>query len=106
MSVDPELDADDFMAAVQAVVARAPALSPLDAGLLVALGHGVIADTRAFAKAFGIAHALALRAASELAEGAGYVEATARDPRTQRTRLTLTESGRRLLAGERTLIAA
>ena len=92
-------DAGAFMAAVESLVGRAPELSPLDAGLLAALRMGVAGDTRAFARVFGVPHALVLRATSELADEFGLVAVTGRDPRTQRTRLELTDAGARLLEG-------
>ncbi|WP_271166976.1 hypothetical protein [Hansschlegelia plantiphila] len=90
-------EADAFMAEVEAIVARAPELSPLHAAVIAALDQGVASDSRTFAKVFGVAHALTLRAISDLSDGFGLIEETARDPRTQRARLALTEAGRRLV---------
>lgn len=90
------MGAEDFMAAVARVQDRAPALEPLQAALLVAVEEGVAADTRSFAKIFGIAHALTLRATTDLDDG--FLKVASRDPRTQRTRIELTEAGRRLFA--------
>lgn len=89
-------EAEAFMAQVEALVAKAPGLAPLHAALLIAVGEGVAGDTRSFAKVFGVAHALALRAASELEDR--FVSLTERNARTQRTRLALTDAGRALLA--------
>ena len=91
-------DEAGFMAEVEAIIARAPDLSPLDAGVLAALDQDVARDSRTFAKLFGVAHALVLRAVSELADGSGLVAVDSRDARTQRTRLALTPAGRQLLA--------
>ncbi|MCB4768709.1 hypothetical protein LGR54_08850 [Ancylobacter sp. Lp-2] len=89
---------DLFMDEVSALVEEQPELSPLDAGVLVALEHGVARDTRAFAKLFGIAHALVLRAASELEDRFGLVVADPRQERSQRRHLSLTPAGHLLLA--------
>jgi hypothetical protein len=85
-----------FMAEVEAIVARAPELSLLDAALIAALDQGIASDSRSFARIFGVAHALVLRAVSDLEDRFGFVHAVERDARTQRTRLALTEAGRRL----------
>jgi len=89
-------EADAFMADVEALCAKAPGLAPLHAALLIAVGEGIAGDTRAFSKVFGVAHALALRAASELDDR--FVTLTDRNTRTQRTRLALTDAGLALLA--------
>ncbi|GLK85622.1 hypothetical protein [Ancylobacter defluvii] len=89
---------DPFMHEVTALVADQPELSPLDAGVLVALVHGVASDTRSFARLFGIAHALVLRAASELEDRFGLVATEHLLAKTQRRRLVLTEVGHLLLS--------
>lgn len=91
-------EADIFLAEVEAIVARDAALTPLHAAVLAALHKRIAADTRTFAKIFGVAHALVLRAVSDLSDGLRLVEETGRDARTQRARLALTEAGRRLTA--------
>lgn len=73
------------MAALDRVAAAHPGLSSLEVGLLAALDLGLPGDSRAFARTFGIEHALVLRALSGLEE-AGQVAVSARDARTQRTR--------------------
>lgn len=80
-------DADEaaFVAALDRVSAAHPELSSLEAGLLAALALGLPGDSRAFARTFGLEHALVLRAVAGLEE-AGHVAVTARDTRTQRTR--------------------
>ena len=74
-----------FVAALDQVSAARPGLPPLQAGLLAALALGLPGDSRAFARTFGVEHALVLRALAEL-EGLGHIAVTARDARTQRTR--------------------
>jgi hypothetical protein len=74
-----------FAAALDRVRAAHPGLPDIEAGLLAALALGLAGDSRAFARTFGIEHALVLRALSCLDE-AGLVAVTARDVRTQRTR--------------------
>ncbi|MGH1591255.1 hypothetical protein ACRBEV_26435 [Methylobacterium phyllosphaerae] len=74
-----------FVAALDRITAVDPALDPLAAGLLAALELGLPGDSRAFARTFGVEHALVLRAVAGLEE-AGRLAVTARDPRTQRTR--------------------
>ncbi|SDA19349.1 formate dehydrogenase F4B subunit [Methylobacterium sp. UNC378MF] len=83
MSAEPDEAA--FVAALDRVSAARPDLDPLAAGLLAALDLGLPGDSRAFARTFGVEHALVLRALAGLEE-AGFVVVTARDGRTQRTR--------------------
>ena len=81
-----------FVAALDRVAAAHPGLDPLEAGLLAALDLGLPGDSRAFARTFGLEHALVLRALAGLEE-AGHIAVTARDPRTQRTRYATPASG-------------
>jgi hypothetical protein len=81
-----------FVAALDRMSAAHPGLSSLEAGLLAALDLGLPGDSRAFARTFGVEHALVLRAVAGLEE-AGQVAVTARDGRTQRTRYTTSDSG-------------
>ncbi|MEE7505259.1 hypothetical protein ACLBXO_13935 [Methylobacterium sp. C33D] len=90
MSAEPDEAA--FVAALDRVSAARPDLDPLAAGLLAALDLGLPGDSRAFARTFGVEHALVLRALSGLDE-AGLVAVTARDGRTQRTRYTTADTG-------------
>ncbi|MGU3541540.1 MarR family transcriptional regulator [Methylobacterium sp. A52T] len=90
MSAEPDEAA--FVAALDRVSAAHPDLDPLAAGVLAALDLGLPGDSRAFARTFGVEHALVLRALSGLEE-AGLVAVTARDGRTQRTRYTTADSG-------------
>ncbi|MEE7492438.1 hypothetical protein [Methylobacterium oryzae] len=90
MSAEPDEAA--FVAALDRVSAARPDLDPLSAGLLAALDLGLPGDSRAFARTFGVEHALVLRALAGLEE-AGLVAVTARDGRTQRTRYTTSDLG-------------
>ena len=81
-----------FVAALDRMSADHPGLSSLEAGLLAALDLGLPGDSRAFARTFGVEHALVLRAVAGLEE-AGLVAVTARDGRTQRTRYTTSALG-------------
>jgi hypothetical protein len=74
-----------FLAALDRVAGRHPGLTTLEAGLLASLALGLPGDSRAFARTFGIAHALVLRALAGLEE-TGHVAVTAREGRTQRAR--------------------
>jgi hypothetical protein len=74
-----------FVAALDRVSAAHPDLDVLAAGLLAALDLGLPGDSRAFARTFGVEHALVLRAIVGLEED-GHVVVTARNARTQRTR--------------------
>lgn len=77
---------------------QASALTPLCAGILVALDLGLARDSRTFARRFDIAHALVLRECTMLTEDLGLITIIRRDERTQRLFPELTEKGRALLA--------
>jgi hypothetical protein len=82
----------DYLAWVAAIRQASPvALSPLAAGILAAGHLGIADDSRSFARIFGIAHALVLRALSELAVQHGFVDITHRDQRTQRQTFALSD---------------
>ncbi len=83
-----DLDEAAFIAALDRRTAAQPGMDALEAGLLAALDLGLPGDSRAFARSFGVEHALVLRALSALEED-GHVTVTARDARTQRTRYDL-----------------
>ncbi|MCB4800962.1 hypothetical protein [Methylobacterium brachiatum] len=83
-----DLDEAAFVAALDRRTAAQPGMDALEAGLLAALDLGLPGDSRAFARSFGVEHALVLRALSALEED-GHVTVTARDARTQRTRYDL-----------------
>lgn len=99
-------DSERFMARVEKLLAHGEAsslaagecapLSPLGAGILVAVEMG-LADSRGFARALGVEHALVLREIALLSGEAGLITVTRRDPRTLRTSLELAAGGVRLL---------
>ncbi|MCJ2051934.1 hypothetical protein [Methylobacterium sp. J-070] len=89
MSTAP--DAAAFVAALDRVAAAHPGLDPLEAALLAALDLGLPGDSRAFARTFGLEHALVLRALAGLAE-AGHIAVLSRDARTQRTRYAMPDA--------------
>lgn len=94
---EPPADADTFLAAADTIAALRPELSLLEAGVLAGLHLGLAADSRSFARVFGVEHALVLRAVEELAGGA-LLAVTARDARTQRTRYEASPAGRDVFA--------
>jgi hypothetical protein len=91
-------DSDVFMSRVDALLKneQASTLSPLAAGIVVAVDMG-IADSRSFARALGIEHALVLREIAHLSGTDSLITVTARHPKTLRTSLTLSERGARML---------
>lgn len=99
MTAAPDFTEGEYLALVEAIRAAAPDdLSPLAAGILAALHLEITAESRSFARLFGIAHALVLRALTELSEQHGLVEIVNRDTRTQRTSFVLSTRGTALLA--------
>ncbi|WP_428426681.1 hypothetical protein [Pararhizobium sp.] len=86
----------EFLAHVAAVQAQDPVLSPLMAGIVTALFLEIAADSRIFAKLFGIEHALVLREINQLTDPDAPVVIARRDARTQRTYLKLTVKGEAL----------
>lgn len=96
---EPLADAPTFLAATDTIAALRPDLSLLEAGLLAGLHLGLAADSRSFARVFGVEHALVLRALDSLARTAALVTLTGRDGRTQRTRYQASTDGETLLAG-------
>lgn len=93
---EPPADADTFLAATDTIAAMRADLSLLEAGILAGLHLDLAADSRSFARVFGVEHALVLRALETLI-GNGLVAATARDARTQRTRYEASAEGRIVL---------
>jgi len=71
-------------------------LSPLGAGIVVAVEMG-LADSRGFARALGVEHALVLREIAFLSGPDGLITVTGRHPKTLRTSLALSARGARLL---------
>ncbi|WP_430912322.1 hypothetical protein [Methylobacterium sp. sgz302541] len=95
---EPPADAETFLAATDTVAAMRPDLGLLEAGILAGLHLGFAADSRSFARVFGVEHALVLRALDALA-GHGLLATTARDRRTQRTRYEASPEGEAVLRG-------
>lgn len=91
------LSEERFLALVGDVVRAEPGLAPLAAAVIVALHLGVAADSRDFARNLGVAHALALREVTALAER-DLIAIGRRNARTQRTAYALTATGRQVLA--------
>lgn len=86
--------AETYMAEVEALMLRDTRLSPLAAGVLVAIKLDIAHDSRSFAKALGINHALALREVEILTSDYGLLEVTERNRRTQRTFYCLSVTGK------------
>lgn len=91
-------DSEMFLARIEAVLAGAgsPELSPLAAGIVVAVDMG-LADSRAFSRALGIEHALVLREIAEISGPDGLITVTGRHAKTMRTLLALSARGESLL---------
>nr|WP_204262673.1 hypothetical protein [Methylobacterium sp. BTF04] len=81
------------MAVTDSVVALQPDLSTLEAGILAALHLRLAADSRSFARIFGVEHALVLRGVETLVGDVGLISVTTRNERTQRTHYAATETG-------------
>lgn len=77
-------DAERFLALVAEKEAKDPALTSLQAGLIVATELGIASDSRTFARLLGIAHALVLRELNILIE-CGQLQILKQDARTLRT---------------------
>ncbi|MEJ0039701.1 MAG: hypothetical protein WDO68_27280 [Gammaproteobacteria bacterium] len=95
-------DSDVFMSRVDALLegAMAPEISPLAAGIVVAVDMG-IADSRGFARVLGVEHALVLREIAHLSGPDGLITVTGRHEKTLRTSLALSARGERLLRERR-----
>lgn len=90
--------ADALMALVDRVLALGPpALTPLGAAILVAHDLGAASDSRGFARAFDLEHALVLRECAVLASDLALITETRRDERTQRQFYQPSATGRDLL---------
>ena len=94
---EPPADAETFLAVTDSIADLQPGLSTLEAGLLAGLHLKLAADSRSFARVFGVEHALVLRAVEILVGEAALLGVIERAPRTQRTRYAVTETGRALL---------
>lgn len=97
---EPPADAETFLAAADTIAALRFDLSQLEAGLLAGLSLGLAADTRSFARVFGIEHALVLRALEILVD-LGLMTVTSRNARTQRAHYEATAEGSSLLGALR-----
>lgn len=76
--------------------------SPLACGLLAAVGLGLVADSRGFARDSDTEHALVLREVGRLSDELGLMVVTRQDDRTQRRFLALTETGQHLIDSQTT----
>lgn len=85
-----DVDEAAYLALVERIADRDPSLSALAAGLLAAAQMGLVKDSRSFAQGFDVAHALVLRALTELV-AAGRIAIVQRDARSQRTIFSVTE---------------
>lgn len=88
--------AEVYMAEVESLMLRDGRLSSLAAGVLAALRLDIAHDSRTFAKALSINHALALREVEILTSDYGLLEVTERNKRTQRTFYRLSVTGEAL----------
>jgi len=77
-------EAERFLALVAAAQEKDPALTSIQAAIIVAVELDIAKDSRNFAKVLGIEHALALRELNALADR-DMVIVQKRDPRTLRT---------------------
>jgi hypothetical protein len=87
-------EADPLLARIAAIRQLDPLLSPLDGVILAAIALDIADDTRSLAKLFEVEHALVIRAVNQLAEGGAWLDLVERQPRTQRTKVALSEAGR------------
>ncbi len=90
-------DDADYMQLVEALEAEAGRLSRLGAGIIAGAALDIASDSRAFARLFGIAHALVLRELTALEQTGDHIRIRQRDARTQRTYYELGQAGRRLV---------
>lgn len=72
-------------------------LSPIGAAILIACAHNITADSRDFAKQFGLAHALIIRECATLCNELGLIDMKMRNARSQNLHYRLTKSGRALI---------
>lgn len=101
-SAEVEITEEMFLAKAAALSAASGPLTQLGAAILLAVDLGIAKDSRAFARIFGLEHALVLRAVTELSgESASLLRITDRNDRTQRTTYSLTDAAESLLASAR-----
>lgn len=96
-TTEPPTDAETFLAVTDTIAALSD-LDRLESGLLAGLHLGLATDTRSFARIFGVAHALVLRALETVSGPEGLLTVIERNPRTQRTRYGVSEAGQLVLA--------
>ncbi|WP_019905225.1 hypothetical protein [Methylobacterium sp. 77] len=94
---EPPADAETFLAVTDSIADLQPGLSTLEAGLLAGLHLKLAADSRSFARVFGVEHALVLRAVETLSAEAELLAITERNQRTQRARYQATPAGLAIL---------
>lgn len=82
---DDAPEAERFLALVATAQEGDPALSSIQAAILIAADLGIARDSRTFARVLGIEHALALRELNALAERGDVIAIVKRDARTLRT---------------------
>ncbi|MGI2034396.1 hypothetical protein ACRQ1B_18600 [Rhizobium panacihumi] len=82
---DETSDAERFLALVASAQERDPALTSIQAAILIAAQLDIARDSRSFARIFGVEHALALRELNALAERGDAVKIARRDARTLRS---------------------
>lgn len=83
---------------IDALQAKLPGLSLMEATLLVAAHQGLAHDTRSFAREMGLAHALVLRDCVALASEHGLLSLEDRGERSQRLFFNLTPAAQVLFA--------
>lgn len=79
--------------------AQGDRLSPIGLGLMAAAYVGLSRDTRSFARALDLAHALVIRECVALGEEGGLIQIEDRADRSQRLFFSLTPRGQALIAG-------
>lgn len=82
---DDAPEAERFLALVAAAQEKDPALTSIQAAIVVAADLGIARDSRSFARILGVEHALAIRELNALAERGDVIKIVKRDPRTLRT---------------------
>ena len=96
MSTTP--DTNLFMSRVGALLnEEALEISPLAAGIVVAVDMGIADDSRSFSRQLGIEHALVLREIACLSGPDGLVTVTGRHAKSLRTSIALSSRGELLL---------
>jgi hypothetical protein len=100
MSAAPEdeITEEQFLDTVAVIGSADVALSPLGSAILAAIDLGVAKDSRTFSRKLGIEHAIVLREVTALSNELGFLTVIARNDRTQRSELALSEKGRHLLS--------